>query len=153
MGLPLSELVTYLRIMANDYGADLQEFTDQQLANDYLRLGILMQEASWRQDYSIVLNNGVYEITPDPPDWLQILYVIKTALGMKIFEDSYSLDNGVIKVTRTSKSEDLKGLEMLYNEIIQERRYSNVIGYSYSSWDDFFTLPNLILNEIDKGYR
>lgn len=158
MALPLKNLVPFLRLMANDYGADLQEFTDEQLANDYLRLGVLMQEASWKQGYSVKLNaddpnNPFYEITPDDmPEWLQILTVLKTALGMKIFEDSYSIDNKVIKVTRTSKSEDLKGLQMLYDEILNERKYSTV-GYSYNTWDDFFTRPNLILNEISEGFR
>jgi hypothetical protein len=119
----------------------------------------MMQEASWNNGYIVRLNtdnpdNQFYEIVGDTevPQWLQILYVLKTALGMKIFQELYSLDNKVIKVTNTSKKEDLQGLQFLYDEILQERKYSTC-GFVYSTWDDFFSRPSLILNEITKGYR
>jgi hypothetical protein len=156
--LPVSSLVPFLRVMADDNNISLQEFTDKQLSDEYLRLGVMMQEASWNNGYLVRLNtddpnNQFYEIVGDNevPQWLQILYVLKTALGMKIFQEIYSFDNKVIKVTNTSKKEDLQGLQFLYDEILQERKYSTC-GFVYTTFDDFRTRYNLILNETSKGF-
>lgn len=152
MALAISDLVPFLRVMADDNDVDLQEYTDTQLSDDYLRVGIMAQEASWNQGYTVEGSAGAYTITPDPPQWTQILFVLKTALAMKIFQEKFSYNNKVMSVTRTSKTEDLKGLQFLYDEIINERKFS-IGGFVFSSWDDFFTRPYLIDAELTKGYR
>jgi hypothetical protein len=110
-------------------------------------------ESEWTQGYVVSLNTeSEYEINPTPPEWVQILFVLGTAIRMRAYEQKYSFQVPAIKITRTSKGEDLESLRSLYNAIIQERRYSTV-GYVFSSFDDLFTRPNLILSEIEEGYR
>jgi hypothetical protein len=71
---------------------------------------------------------------------------------MKIFQEKFSYNNKVMSVTRTSKTEDLKGLQFLYGEIINERKFTTG-GYIFTSWDDLLTRPYLIDAEITEGYR
>jgi hypothetical protein len=152
MALTISTLIPYLRLAIddNDPSGDYEN-TDAQLITN-LRFAILASEADWNQNYSIQQTEGVYEIIPDPPSWLQILYVIKCAIMMRSFERLYSYQIPAIKITRTSKGEDLDSLQKIYDAIIQERRYATC-GYVFTSFDDLFTRPNLILSEIEKGYR
>ncbi len=149
-----TSMLIYLRIMLDDNDSSMQQFSDTDLINS-LRIGFLLQEASWQQDYTIALNgtSGEYEISPDPPDWYQILVCLKTCISCKLFQISYSYDNKVTKVTNSSKSEDIKKLLEEYKSIIDERRYSDVVGFCQTVFDDFFTRPNLIFNEIEEGYR
>ena len=152
MSLAISTLVPYLRMSINDN--DLSgdyENTDAQLI-DYLRFAVLASEADWAQGYSIQQTEGVYEITPTPEPWCQMFFIIKCTLMMRVFERSFSYSIPAIKITRTSKTEDLAELQKIYDSIIQERRYSTV-GYTYNSFQDFFSRPNLILSEIEEGYR
>jgi hypothetical protein len=152
MAFVISTLIPYLRLSINDN--DLSgdyENTDTQLI-DYLRFAVLASEADWSQGYSIQQTEGVYEIIPTPPVWCQIFFIIKCTLMMRVFERSFSYAIPAIKITRTSKTEDLAELQKIYDAIIQERRYS-CAGYSYNSFDDLFTRPNLILTEIEEGYR
>ena len=153
MATATSTLVPFLRqaIDDNDIDADYEN-TEARLM-EYLRFGIYASEADWSQGYTIQLSaTSVYEITPDPPIWLQMLYVLKTAIMMRTFESKFSYQIPAIKITRTSKVEDLQGLQSLYDAIIQERRYSTV-GYCFNSFDDLFTRPYLIQTEIEEGYR
>ena len=60
MALPVSSLVPYMRIMADDYDVSLQEYTDEDLINN-LRVGITLMEASWNHGYTIEFNNGIYD--------------------------------------------------------------------------------------------
>lgn len=157
MALPVSSLVPFLRVMADDNDVDLQEYTDEQLTDQYLRIAVTLENAEWEQGYSVQLNTNdpdktFYEITPDPPEWMQILYVTRAALGMREWREHFSLDNKIIKKTSSNIKDVVEGLKATRNAILQERRYS-CSGYAYSTWDDFFTRPNLILNEISKGYR
>jgi hypothetical protein len=152
MALAISTLVPYLRMSVDDNDPDGDyENTDARLI-EYLRFGVLASGADWEQGYTVQLNETVYEISPTPPSWCQVLFVIKTAMMMRGFERSYSYQIPAIKITRTSKGEDLDSLQKIYDAIIQERRYS-VCGYTFSSFDDLFTRPNLILSEIEEGYR
>jgi hypothetical protein len=152
MALAISTLVPFLRMAIddNDISGDYEN-TDARLI-DYLRFGILASESDWNQGYTIALNETVYEVSPDPPIWCQMLFVIKTAIMMRTFTQVYSYQIPAIKITRTSKTEDLAGLQQIYNAIIQERRFSTV-GYCFNSFDDLFTRPNLILSDIEEGYR
>lgn len=152
MSVDLVSLVPLLRVMADDNSIDLQEFTDQQLADEYLRVGVMLQEASWNQGYIIEGSPGSYSITPDPPQWMTILFTLKTALGMRIWQKEYSIDNHILKITRTSKNEDIKSLQELYQEVINERKNSGV-GYVSTSFDDYFTRYYDILDAINQGYR
>jgi hypothetical protein len=151
MALAISTLVPFLRMGIDDNDGSLQEFTDSELV-DYLRFSILTQEASWNQGYSVVYDTDHYDIEPSPNSWLQMLYVIKACIMIKTFQEKFSYDNKVMKVTRTSKSEDLKALNQIYQEIIDERKNS-CVGYSYNSFDDYFTRYYNILDEINEGYR
>lgn len=159
MAVALSTLVTFLRVSIDDALAGYQENTDAELI-ELLRMGIQVQEGSWNQGYSVVVNNTdpdnpVTEITPDPPVWLQMLYVIKTALMMKSFKATYSYDNGAVKVTRTSKKEDLEALQKLYDEILDEQKYANTC-FAFNSWDDYLTRRDKILNRLglsDNGWQ
>lgn len=152
MAFDVADLVPFLRVMADDNDVDLREYTDLQLEDEYLRTGIMAQEASWNQGYTVGGTTGSYTISPDPPQWLQILYVVKTALMMKIFQEKFSYNNKVMSVTRTSKTEDLKGLQFLYEEIVSERK-NQTVGYAFTCWDDLFTRPYLIDAELEEGYR
>jgi len=152
MALAISTLIPFLRMAIddNDPTGDYEN-ADERLAQ-YLRFGIYASFSDWEQGYTVQLNETEYEISPDPPIWCQMLFVIKTAWMMRSFEQKYSYQIPAIKITRTSKAEDLDGLQKIYDSIIQERRYS-CAGYSYNSFDDLFTRPNLILTEIEEGYR
>lgn len=153
MALPVSSLVTYMRIMADDYDVSLQEYTDEDLINN-LRVGITLMEASWNHGYTIEFNNGIYEIVGESevPQWLQILYCLKTAMGMKAWQDQYSFNNKVVSVTNADQSQNKKTLKEFYDEILAERKNS-VSGFCYSTWDDFRSRPRLIINEISKGFE
>ena len=151
--LPVSSLVTYMRIMADDYDVSLQEYTDEDLINN-LRVGITLMEASWNHGYTIEFNNGIYEIVGESevPQWLQILYCLKTAMGMKAWQDQYSFNNKVVSVTNADQSQNKKTLKEFYDEILAERKNS-VSGFCYSTWDDFRSRSRLIINEISKGFE
>lgn len=153
MALPVSSLVPYMRIMADDYDVSLQEYTDEDLINN-LRVGITLMEASWNHGYTIEFNNGIYEIVGESevPQWLQILYCLKTAMGMKAWQDQYSFNNKVVSVTNADQSQNKKTLKEFYDEILAERKNS-VSGFCYSTWDDFRSRPRLIINEISKGFE
>lgn len=153
MALPVSSLVPYMRIMADDYDVSLQEYTDEDLINN-LRVGITLMEASWNHGYTIEFNNGIYEIVGESevPQWLQILYCLKTAMGMKAWQDQYSFNNKVVSVTNADQSQNKKTLKEFYDEILAERKNS-VSGFCYSTWDDFRSRPRLIVNEIPKGFE
>jgi hypothetical protein len=156
MALPLLDLVSFLRVMADDNDIDLQEYTDEQLV-EYLRLAVILENAEWEQNYTLQKNtedpdNSFYEIVPDPPEWMQILYVTRAALGMREWRERFSLDNKIIKKTSSNIKDVIEGLKATRAAILQERKY-NCVGYAYDTWDDFFTRPNLILNEISKGFR
>jgi hypothetical protein len=153
MALPVSSLVPYMRIMADDYDVSLQEYTDEDLINN-LRVGITLMEASWNHGYTIEFNNGIYEIVGESevPQWLQILYCLKTAMGMKAWQDQYSFNNKVVSVTNADQSQNKKTLKEFYDEILAERKNS-VSGFCYSTWDDFRSRPRLIINEIPKGFE
>jgi hypothetical protein len=150
--LAVSSLVPYMRIMADDYQVDLQEFSDEDLINN-LRVGIIIQEAAWNHGYTIELNNGIYEIVGEsaPEQWLQILYCLKTAMGMKAWTDQYSFNNKVVTVTNADQSQNKKTLKEFYDEILSERKNS-CAGYCYSSWQDLFDRPLQIMNAISVGY-
>jgi hypothetical protein len=155
MATSLNGLVEGIRVMSADLGSDgIQEYTDDDLIKN-LKIGVALVNAEWEQGYSVTLNDisGEYEILPDPPEWLQMLYLLRTAAGMRHFQLLYSFDNKVSKVTNNSKKEDVENLKELYNRIMDERRYGDVVGYIETVWSDFFTRPNLILNEIYEGYR
>lgn len=153
MALPVSSLVPYMRIMADDYDVSLQEYTDEDLINN-LRVGITLMEASWNHGYTIEFNNGIYEIVGESevPQWLQILYCLKTAMGMKAWQDQYSFNNKVVSVTNADQSQNKKTLKEFYDEILAERKNS-VSGFCYSTWDDFRSRPRLTINEISKGFE
>jgi hypothetical protein len=153
MALPVSSLVPYMRIMADDYDVSLQEYTDEDLINN-LRVGITLMEASWNHGYTIEFNNGIYEIVGESevPQWLQILYCLKTAMGMKAWQDQYSFNNKVVSVTNADQSQNKKTLKEFYDEILAERKNS-VSGFCYSTWDDFRSRSRLIINEISKGFE
>jgi hypothetical protein len=153
MGLALSELVEPLRLTIDDWDSSGDyENTDERLIT-YLKYGVNGVESEWSQGYSVSLNaESIYEINPIPPEWLCMLYVLGTGIRMRAYEQKYSYQIPAIKITRTSKGEDLKSLQDFYNAIIQERRYSTC-GYVFSSFDDLLTRPNLILTDIEKGYR
>lgn len=154
MALSLNNLIEGIRVMANDLNTDLQEYTDDDLIKT-LKIGISLVNAEWEQGYSTSLNatSGEYEISPTPPEWLCCLYLLRTAAGMRIFQILYSFDNKTTKVTNNSKKDDVKDLKELYQRILDERRYGNVVGYVSTSFDDFFTRPNLIYDAISQGYR
>jgi hypothetical protein len=139
--------------MADDYDVSLQEYTDEDLINN-LRVGITLMEASWNHGYTIEFNNGIYEIVGESevPQWLQILYCLKTAMGMKAWQDQYSFNNKVVSVTNADQSQNKKTLKEFYDEILAERKNS-VSGFCYSTWDDFRSRPRLIINEIPKGFE
>lgn len=161
MALLVSSLVTYVRIMADDYDVSLQAYTDEDLINN-LRVGITLMEASWNHGYTIELNLGnpdedikpFYEIIGESevPQWLQILYCLKTTMGMKAWQDQYSFNNKVVSVTNADQSQNKKTLKEFYDEIIAERKNS-VGGFCYSTWDDFRSRPRLTINEISKGFE
>lgn len=161
MAFPISSLVPFLRAMADDADdndVDLQEYTDEQLIDPYLRIAVILENAEWEQGYSVRFNtddpnNSFWEITPDPPEWMQILIVTRAALGMREWREIYSLDNKIIKKTNSNIKDVIEGLKATRAAILQERRYNTSPGYSYSTWDDFFTRPNLVSNEIVKGFR
>ncbi len=154
MATSLNSMLTYARVVLNDTDSSMYQYEDTDLINS-LKVAFLLQEASWNQSYTMALNGttGEYEISPTVPDWYQILICLKMCISCKLFEERYSFDNKVTKVTNSTKSDDIKQLIKIYEEIIQERRYGTVVGYAYNSWDDFFTRPNLIYNEILQGYR
>jgi hypothetical protein len=156
MALPLSSLVSFLRLMADDNDVDLQEYTDEQLI-EYLRLATILENAEWEQGYSVQPNtddpdNIFLEITPDPPEWLQILIVTRAALGMREWRETFSLDNKIIKKTSSNIKDVIEGLKATRAAILQERKY-NCVGYVYDTWDDFFSRPNAIINKISQGFR
>jgi len=156
MALPLSSLVSFLRLMADDNDVDLQEYTDEQLI-EYLRLATILENAEWEQGYSVQLNtddsdNIFLEITPDPPEWFQILIVTRAALGMREWRETFSLDNKIIKKTSSNIKDVIEGLKATRAAILQERKY-NCVGYAYGTWDDFFSRPNVIINKISQGFR
>jgi len=159
MALPLSSLVEFARLMVDDYD-DLdgfQEYSDERLI-DYLRFAAILESAEWDQGYSVQLNTEnpdsppFYEIEPDPPEWLQMLIVTRAVLGMREWREYFSLDNKIIKKTSSNIKDVIEGLKATRAAILQERRHS-CVGYSYNTWDDFFTRPRLIVDEISKGYR
>jgi len=157
MALPISELVGFLRTMADDNYVDLQEYTDLQLSDQYLRIAVILENAEWEQGYSVQLNindsnNNFYEISPTPPEWMQILYVTRAALGMREWKETFSIDNKVIKKTSSNIKDVVDGLRMTRAAILQERKFGSV-GYSFSNWDDFFTRPQLTFDAINQGYR
>lgn len=157
MSVQLKNLVPFLRAMADDNDVDLQEYTDEQLIDPYLRIAVVLENAEWEQGYSVQLNiddpeNSFYEVTPDPPEWMQILYVTRAALGMREWRETFSIDNKIIKKTSSNIKDVIDGLKATRAAILQERRYS-CAGFAYSTWDDFFTRPNLIINEISEGFR
>jgi hypothetical protein len=145
----ITDLVPFLRLSIDD-NSQPYEFTDTELET-YLRFGVAIQEGSWNQSYSIILDT-TYKINPDPPEWLKMLYVIKTTIMIRTFQERFSYNNKVLAVTRTSKTEDLRALQMLYDEIINERKNS-CVGYSYNSFDDYFTRFYDIVDEINEGFR
>jgi hypothetical protein len=156
--LPVSSLVPYMRVMADDYNVSLQEYSDDDLITN-LRVGIILQEAAWNHGYTIQFNeedpdNKFYEIVGEsvPEQWLQILFCLKTAMGMKAWQDQYSFNNKVVSVTNADQSQNKKTIKEFYDEILVERK-NNCAGYAYSTWDDFFSRPNLILNQISEGFR
>jgi hypothetical protein len=153
MATPISDLVLFARLSLND-NDEFQEYSDSDLENN-LRFAAMALKAAWSDlDYSVVFDttDDVYKISPDAPDWLQVLVVIKMCLMMKIFADKFSYDNNVLKVTNTSKKEDLAALRQLYEEIINERKNS-CVGFSANSFDDYYTRFYLIYNEMLEGYR
>jgi hypothetical protein len=155
LALSLNSLIEGLRVMAHDLGTEgFQEYTDEDLIKN-LKIGIALVNAEWEQGYSVALNgtSGEYEISPDPPEWLCMLYLLRTACGMRIFQLLYSVDNKVVKVTNNTKKDDVKDLKELYQRILDERRYGDVIGYVSTVFDDYFTRPNLIFDAISQGYR
>jgi hypothetical protein len=152
MGLLLSELVEPLRQVIDDFDPSGDyENTDERLIT-YLKWGVKGVESEWSQGYTVSLNETSYEINPTPPEWLCMLYVLGTGIRMRAYEQKYSYQIPAIKITRTSKGEDLKSLQDFYDAIMQERRYSGT-GYVFSSFDDLLTRPNLILTDLEKGYR
>jgi hypothetical protein len=155
MAFDLDGLIPLLRKVVGDTDINDPEYTDNDL-QDCLRLGVYQVEASWDDDYTISSDavDGVthYYIDPDPPVWRQMLYMHKTALMMKVWEENYSFKLAAISVTRTSKKEDMDKLQQLYDEIEYEHRYSGAV-YAFTVWDDYFSRLNLILSEISEGYR
>jgi hypothetical protein len=144
--------------MCDDRDISLQEYSDDDLITN-LRIGIMLLEASWDNGYKVVLNtndhnNQFYEIVgnKEPEQWLLALYLLKTLIGMRVFQQIYSFDNKVIKITNTSKKEDLEALNQLYDEIIETRK-NTAVGYVFTSFDDYFTRYYDILDSISEGFR
>lgn len=156
MSIKVSDLTSYLRTMLMDIDeGSLQEFTDEQLTNKYLVMGIKVENAILGDlgcNIQRDITNSYWEFVTDPEDWLQIFYCVATCLRMRSWEQVYSFDNGVTKTTNHNIKDVVNGLKDTYNAILQERRYG-CVGYSYNTWDDYFTRFNLIYNEISKGYR
>lgn len=159
MAFRVSELTPYLRTMLLDEDQSLQQFTDDDLTNKYLVVAIKVENAILGDlGCGIQLNDTDPEVDPywefivEPQDWLQIFYCVAACLRMRSWEQVFSLDNGVIKTTAHNTKDVVNALRETYNDILQEHKYG-AIGFSFSSWDDFYTRPNLTLNAISQGYR
>jgi hypothetical protein len=145
--------------MCDDNDISIQEYTDIDIITN-LRIAVILMEGVWDHGNTVRLNpgdvnvNAYYEIVGDNeiPQWLEILYVLKAVIGTHAYRDRYSYSNGVMKVTNADQSQNKKTLKEFYDETMEARKY-NTVGFSYSTFDDFFTRPELILDEISKGYR
>lgn len=140
MSITLSSLIPYLRRAIDDTDTDDPEYLDSELLAD-LNFGVMLQEAKWNQGY-IVINDL---ITPDPPTWLQMLYILNTAIRKREFELSMSYKTNAFTITKTSKMEDLKGIQKLYDDIEWENRYATGVAV-ITTWDDYLTRITRVLN-------
>lgn len=88
-------------------------------------------------------------IVPDPPPAMQMIFVLKAALMQRIYEVRYSYDTHVLKVTRTSKKEDIEFLNSQLQEMIQELEWT--AGSSMTEWDDYMFKIERIMDAMSKG--
>lgn len=158
--LDLDTLIPYLRRSIDDIDSEDYDYSDEELRRD-LKFGVISLEAEWEQGYTVseqTVGEGDnaethFFIDQDiVPDWFQMLIVLKTAYKIKVFVSDHSIRLPSISVTSSSKKDDLDRIEKMIESIEYERRFKTV-GFAYSTWDDYFTRYNLILDQLNEGYR
>lgn len=158
----LKDLIPFLRFSLNDRDSTDYEYEDEELIK-YLQIGVNSVEGSWKQGYSIVkqieleedeegntIEKSVYYIEPDPEPWLQMLYILKTAIMMKTFVIDYHLSIPAIRISNDSKKDDIKRLQEIYDSIVDERKYEHTV-LTFGTWDDLTRRLDLIYNKVSEN--
>jgi len=131
----LKDLIPFLRFTIDDRETLDQEYSDTELLQ-YLQFGIQAVEGEWEQGYQILTNNTDLYIEPFPSTWVQMLFVLKTAIMIKSFKDIYHYKIPTISITNSSIKDTIKKLEETYNAIKDEHKHQ-VTSFIYTTWDDY----------------
>lgn len=131
----LKDLIPFLRFTIDDRETLDQEYSDTELLQ-YLQFGIQAVEGEWEQGYQILTDNTDLYIEPFPSTWVQMLFVLKTAIMIKSFKDIYHYKIPTISITNSSIKDTIKKLEETYNAIKDEHKHQ-VTSFIYTTWDDY----------------
>lgn len=131
----LKDLIPFLRFTIDDRETLDQEYSDTELLQ-YLQFGIQAVEGEWEQGYQILTDNTDLYIDPFPSTWVQMLFVLKTAIMIKSFKDIYHYKIPTISITNSSIKDTIKKLEETYNAIKDEHKHQ-VTSFIYTTWDDY----------------
>ena len=131
----LKDLIPFLRFTIDDRDVVDQEYTDTELLQ-CLQFGIQAVEGEWEQGYQVLVDIEELYIDPSPPTWVQMLFVLKTAIMVKSFKDVYHYKVPTISITNSSVKDTIKKLEETYNAIKKEHSCQDT-SFIYTTWDDY----------------
>lgn len=131
----LKDLIPFLRFSLNDRDSADYEYSDIELEK-YLQFGIQEVESEWTQEYEVIEGVEGLEVSPEPPVWTQMLFVLKTAIMARSFQDNYHFKTSAFSVTNSSLKDTIEKLEDTYKSIEKEHRYSDA-AYIFTTWDDY----------------
>ena len=147
MPFSLDNLISFVRIGIDDNDPIYQDYGDKDI-RDAIRFAVQIVEAEWKQNYTIssevVEGIEYYYVDPEPSTAMQMIYTLKAIIMIRTFEVMNSYSVPAIKITKTSKAEDLKAINGLYEQVMYENRYSGVEKV-FTTWDDYNTRIDRIL--------
>lgn len=150
--MPLEDLIPFLRLGLNDTDSSDYEYSDSELITA-LRVGIRAVESGWNLGFLVVDDgDGTYSIDPDPEEWLQMMYVLKTIILMKTFNTVYHWRLPTISITNDNEKDVIKKIQEIYNEIEYEHRYKEA-EFVFTTWDDWVQRLNLIYGRVLQYYE
>lgn len=149
----VEDLVPFLRYVLKDIDSEDYEYSDDELVK-YIRMAVQIVEAGWDMGYAIHVEEfseeTIYYIEPEPPVWRQMLYVLKTAMMIKSFDETFLYQTPLLKITKTSKIEDIAYLQQMYDDIEYEHRFT-AVGEVWGTWDDFLTRISRIRDKVSEA--
>lgn len=142
MAMSIVELLPSLYRALTDTDRSDPTYSDEELKG-LLKDAIAIVEGMWPQGYTI---DADYNISPTPPMAMQMVFVLKAALMQRTYEVRYSYSTEIIKITRTSKKEDIDYLNQQFKELVQEMQW--VAGNSTTEWDDYMGRIDQIMDAV-----